>query len=105
METNAREAAQMSEDARIITIRKLREEDLANERAASAQREAQSKADADASARRAEDEARLRAQSEAEAQRLDQQRRAAEQARADAEQAAPRAGRDRADAGGAKQAG
>lgn len=104
METNAREAAQMSEDARIITIRKLREEELANERAASAQREAQSKADADASARRAEDEARLRAQSEAEAQRLDQQRRAAEQARADAEQATQRATREKADAEAARQA-
>ncbi len=35
-ETNAREAAQMAEDARIITIRKMREEELANERAAAA---------------------------------------------------------------------
>src|SRR6516164_267200 len=38
-ETNAREAAQMAEDARIITIRKMREEELANERAAAQQRE------------------------------------------------------------------
>src|SRR6476469_9680857 len=33
-ETNASEAAQMAEDARIITYRKIREEELANERAA-----------------------------------------------------------------------
>src|SRR6476619_6202697 len=39
-ETNAREAAQMAEDARIITFRKIQEEQLANERAAAAQREA-----------------------------------------------------------------
>jgi len=30
-ETNAREAAQMAEDARIITFRKIRDEELANE--------------------------------------------------------------------------
>jgi hypothetical protein len=32
VETNAREAAQMAEDARIITFRKMQEEELANER-------------------------------------------------------------------------
>ena len=39
-ETNAREAAQMAEDARIITFRKMQEEQLGNERADAAQREA-----------------------------------------------------------------
>jgi hypothetical protein len=39
-ETNAREAAQMAEDARIITFRRMQEEQLANERAAAAAREA-----------------------------------------------------------------
>src|SRR5205823_5659523 len=37
--TVAREAVQMAEDARIITIKKMQEESLANERAAGAQRE------------------------------------------------------------------
>jgi hypothetical protein len=46
-ETNAREAAQMAEDARIITFRKIQEEQLANERAAAAQREAEERAKAE----------------------------------------------------------
>ena len=54
-ETNAREATQMAEDARIITYRKIREEQLANERAAAAQREAEGKA------REAEAQAKARA--------------------------------------------
>ena len=61
-ETNAREAAQMAEDARIISIRKIREEELANERAAAAQREADERAKAERAAEQA---------------RLEQQRRAA----------------------------
>jgi outer membrane protein OmpA-like peptidoglycan-associated protein len=104
METDAREAAQMSEDARIITIKKLREEELANERAAAAQREAQAKAEADAAAARAQQEATLRAQADAESQRLEQERRAAEQARRDAEEAAHRAAQQQADAEAAQQA-
>src|SRR5437763_11201152 len=43
-ETNAREAAQMAEDARIITIRRIREEELASERAAAAARESEARA-------------------------------------------------------------
>src|SRR6185369_13921456 len=76
-ETNAREAAQMAEDARIITFRKIREEQLANERAAAAQREAQ----AQEQARRSAEQARLD-QERREAAEAD--RRAAEQARAQA---------------------
>jgi outer membrane protein OmpA-like peptidoglycan-associated protein len=86
-ETNAREAAQMAEDARIITFRKIRQEQLDAERAASEKRE-----------RDAQEQARLeaaKAQQAAEQARLDQQRRAdaeaqqraAEQAKADAERA------------------
>ena len=79
-ETNAREAAQMAEDARIITFRKIREEELANERSAAAAREAAAKAKAEQSAQQArmEEERRHAAESE---------RRAAEQAQAQAEQA------------------
>jgi outer membrane protein OmpA-like peptidoglycan-associated protein len=104
METNAREATQMAEDARIITIKKLHEEELANERAAAAEREAQANADADASARKAEQQAQLRVQAEAEAQRLEQQRQQAVQARLEAEQAAQRAAQERAEADAARQA-
>jgi outer membrane protein OmpA-like peptidoglycan-associated protein len=102
-ETNAREATQMAEDARIITYRKIREEQLANERAAAAQREAEGKA------REAEAQAKARASAElarlsAEQSKLDEQRRAlaeaerrtADQARAQAEQAAALAAREKA---------
>src|SRR5580692_1196006 len=43
-ETNSREAAQMAEDARIITYKKIRDEELAKERADAAAREAQAQA-------------------------------------------------------------
>ncbi|MEX2261781.1 MAG: OmpA family protein [Bryobacteraceae bacterium] len=74
--TVAREAAQMAEDARIITLKKIEEEQLANERQAAADREARANAEAEAETRR-------RAQAEAE-QKLETERRA----RAEAERAA-----------------
>lgn len=94
-ETNAREAAQMAEDARIITFRKVREEELANERAAAAQREA---------------DARQKAEQAAEQARLEQQRRtqaendrlAAEKAKRDAEMAAAQAAQERVAADAAR---
>ncbi|HEY1342264.1 MAG TPA: OmpA family protein [Bryobacteraceae bacterium] len=117
-ETNAREAAQMAEDARIITWRKIREEQLAAERAAAAKREADAKAQADAEAARArqaaedaqraaerarmEQEQRLRAESDRQA--ADQARLAAEQAKRDAEQAAAQASQEKAAADAAKAA-
>lgn len=109
-ETNAREAAQMAEDARIITIRKEREEDLANERAAQAAREAA----AQASAQQAQQQA-LQAQAQAQAEQ--QAREQAEQARMQAERmksdaeiaaqqaqlAAQQAAQEKADADAARQ--
>lgn len=89
-ETNAREAAQMAEDARIITIRKIRDEQLANERAAAAQREAAERTKAEQAA----EQARL-----AEADR-----QAAEQARNQADEAAARAAQERAAADAARTA-
>ena len=86
-ETNAREAAQMAEDARIITIRKIREEQLANERAAAQQREADAQAQARASAEQARLDAERRAQAEADRRAADQARAQADQARAQADQA------------------
>jgi outer membrane protein OmpA-like peptidoglycan-associated protein len=89
-ETNAREAAQMAEDARIITFRKIRDEQLAAERAASAQREEQAAALA-----RQEQERRARA---------DADRAAAEKAKREAEDAASRAAQERAAADAARAA-
>jgi outer membrane protein OmpA-like peptidoglycan-associated protein len=82
-ETSAREAAQMAEDARIITLRKIDDERLAAERAAAAEREAKARALADAeAARRAEAEADRaaadRARREAEITALKAQKEAAE---------------------------
>ena len=115
-ETNAREATQMAEDARIITYRKIREEQLANERAAAAQREADAQAKASAAAEqarldqerraRAEDEARsaeqARSQAQVEARNAEQARsqaeaqtRSAELARSQAEQARSQAEQER----------
>ena len=72
LETVARQATQMAEDARLISIRKAREEALAAERQAAADRQA---------------EAEARAKSEREkAEQADADRRAAEQARLDADQ-------------------
>jgi outer membrane protein OmpA-like peptidoglycan-associated protein len=96
-ETNAREAAQMAEDARIITFRKIRDEELANERAAAAQREADEKAKAEQAAA----QARLEQQRRVEA---DARRQAAEEAQQRADAAAARAARERAEADAAKAA-
>jgi outer membrane protein OmpA-like peptidoglycan-associated protein len=88
-ETNAREAAQMAEDARIITYRKIQDEQLANERAAAAKREADEKARAEqasAQAAQASEQARLeerkRAEAEAEQKAAEQAKREADVARA-----------------------
>jgi outer membrane protein OmpA-like peptidoglycan-associated protein len=96
-ETNAREATQMAEDARIITIRKMREEQLANERAASQQREAQAQEQARASEEQARLDAERRAKAEAD-------RRAAEEARDQADRAATLAAQDRTAAEAARAA-
>ena len=85
--TVAREAAQMAEDARIITIKRMEEERLANERAAAADREARAKADAAEKARMAELEAQRRSQAEAERAVAERERRSAERAKREALQA------------------
>jgi len=117
-ETNAREATQMAEDARIITFRKIQEEQLAAERAAAAKREA----DAQEEARRSAEQARLEQERRAQAQSdqraaeaaqaqaeqaraaAEQERLKAEQARKDAELAAAKASQERASADAAKAA-
>jgi outer membrane protein OmpA-like peptidoglycan-associated protein len=101
--TYAREAIQAAEDARIITIRKLKEQDEAAQRKAredaeeaarqsqlTAQQEAQQRAQAEEQQRQAQEQAeRAReAQQQADQQRqlADQQRQQAEQARQQADQ-------------------
>ncbi len=97
LETNAREATQMAEDARIITIRRQREEELAAERADAAAREkaARDSAAAEAAARAHADQ--MRAQADAD-------RKAAEQARLEAQSLAAQADKDRQAAEAAKLA-
>jgi outer membrane protein OmpA-like peptidoglycan-associated protein len=88
-ETNAREAAQMAEDARLITVKKIQDEQAAADRAAAAQREADARARAEQATRQAQLDQQLRQSSE-------QARVQAEQARQQAEAAATRAAQDRA---------
>ena len=96
-ETTAREATQMAEDARIITIKKIQEEQLAQERAAAAAREAHAKAQADLESQR-------RAQAEMDRNRAVADRSAAEQAKMEAQTAAQQAERQTAEAQAAQAA-
>jgi outer membrane protein OmpA-like peptidoglycan-associated protein len=92
---NARDAAQNAEDARLITIRKMQDEEVANEKAAADQRDAEARADAeraqqakaeaeqaaaqsDLAKRQAEAEAeRTKREAETEAERASQEKAAA----------------------------
>ncbi|HTX38527.1 MAG TPA: OmpA family protein [Bryobacteraceae bacterium] len=94
-ETNAREAAQMAEDARIITFRKIRADELAKERADAAAREAAAQAQAQKATEEAQREAAERAQAEAD-------RQAALQAKLEAQQAAQQAEQEKAAADAAR---
>jgi outer membrane protein OmpA-like peptidoglycan-associated protein len=87
VESRAREATQMAEDARIIAIKNIREQELADERAAAAAREASARAAADAEARRRADAEAGRQRAEADRARAEAERLAAEQAKRDAEAA------------------
>ncbi len=104
LETVAREAAQMAEDARIITFRKIREEELANERAAAAKREADARAAKEQAEAQQRAEAERRAQAERERHAAEQAKADADRARADAEAAAARAAQERAAADAARAA-
>src|SRR3981081_1185558 len=85
---NSRDAAQNAEDARLITIRKMEEEYVANEKAAADRRESEANAQAAqaqaerAAAERAKAQAdRARMEAEAESERASRERTAAEAAR------------------------
>jgi len=110
-ETNAREAAQMAEDARIITFRKMGEEQLSNERTAAAQREAEAQEQARLAAAQSKLDQDRRASAEADRRAAEQARMQAEQAKLQADQAnlaaqqaAALAGRDKAAAVAARAA-
>ncbi len=93
VETNAREAAQMAEDARLITFKKMEEEQQAQQRAATAQ------AQADAQAADAQ-----RAAAEGQRAAAEAQRAAAEQAKQEAQAASAQAIQDKAAADAARAA-
>jgi outer membrane protein OmpA-like peptidoglycan-associated protein len=95
LETNAREATQMAEDARIISVRREAEDALAAERSAGAAREAaaRERASSEQQARMQADEARMQADTARRQAEVD--RTAAEKARAEAQALASQAERDR----------
>jgi len=102
-ETDSREAAQMAEDARIITIRKIRAEEEAATRAASAEREAAAQAaaqQAQSAAQQAQEQARLDAERRQEAEQATAQ---AERMKSEAQIAAQQAAQERAEADAARQ--
>jgi outer membrane protein OmpA-like peptidoglycan-associated protein len=90
VETNAREAAQMAEDARLITYKKIQEEQLANERRMKEEQLAQQRAVAE--------------QAQASAQAAEAQRAAAEQAQREAQAASAQAIQDKSAADAARAA-
>ncbi len=87
LDTEAREATQMAEDARRISIVKEKEEATQAEKDASAAREAEAQRQASLEAQRAADEAKRRAEAEAEASSAQQQKQEALLAMAQARQA------------------
>lgn len=105
---NSRDAAQKAEDARLITIEKIEDERVAQEKAAAAERERQAAEQASqAEAKRAAaDQARAQAESEAERNRQEAEtaRLTAEQAKTQAQADAERAAKEKADAEAARDA-
>ncbi len=101
--TPARSAAQMAEDARVITIRKKHEEQVATERKEAEQRTEEARERARAEAERAE-QARLQADREQQQrQQAEAAQQAAEQAKAQAEAAAQQARLERQQAEQARE--
>jgi outer membrane protein OmpA-like peptidoglycan-associated protein len=90
VETNAREAAQMAEDARILTYKRIEDEQLANERRMKEEQLAQQRAAAE--------------QAQASAQAAEAQRATAEQAQREAQAASAQAVQDKAAADAARAA-
>ncbi len=100
MITDAREAAQVAEDARMITIRKMEAEEQARERETTAQAQAQARAQTLAAAQakqQAEQAEQLKAQSEAAQQAAEAQARQAQEAAAQAKLQADQAEKEKLD--------
>jgi outer membrane protein OmpA-like peptidoglycan-associated protein len=102
LDTEAREATQMAEDARRISIVKENEEATQAEKDASAAREEEAQRQAALETQRATDEAQRRAQAEADAANAEQQKQAALVATAEARQAQQEADAARAAADAAR---
>jgi outer membrane protein OmpA-like peptidoglycan-associated protein len=81
----AREAVQTAEDARLITLKRAQEEDLAKERQSAADREAAAKSEAAAEAQRRQQAEQAKVQADATAAQAVQQQAKLEAARAAAE--------------------
>ena len=81
----AREAVQTAEDARLITLKRAQEEDLAKERQSAADREASAKSEASAEAQRRQQAEQARMQAQQTADQALQQQAKLEAARAAAE--------------------
>ena len=94
----SREAVQMAEDARIITVKNIIEEQLAQERARATQREVSAKADAEQSAQQAQQEIRRRELAEAEKLQAERAKLEAERAKLDAQIATENANKQKAEA-------
>ena len=88
VQQNSRDAAQTAEDARLITIRKIEDQQAADARAASAAREADAAAQAAEADRQRAAAEQAKAQADADAQRALEQQQAAEAASAAAAQQA-----------------
>jgi outer membrane protein OmpA-like peptidoglycan-associated protein len=102
--TVAREAAQMAEDARLVTIRRRGETVAEQERQAAAKREADARAQADQSKSQAEDEAQRRQRAEADAAESARLKAQAEARQQEAQAASEAANREKAEAQAAQQA-
>lgn len=103
--TLAREAVQMAEDARIITIKKITEEQLASERQAGIDRESEAAQKAAADRQAATDEAdRVKLETEARQAKAQAELASADRAKAEAERATTDAEKARASAETQQQA-
>jgi len=90
---NARDAAQNAEDARLITIRKMQDEESANEKAAADQRDAEARADAERAQRAKAEAEQAAAQSDLAKRQAEAE---AERAKREAEAEAERASQEKA---------
>jgi outer membrane protein OmpA-like peptidoglycan-associated protein len=102
--TAAREAVQHAEDARVITLRRMRQEQAQKEREQMQQQQAEAQARADEASRQQQDEAARRSQAEADRQAAEAAKAQADQAKAEAEAAAQRAQQEREQSEAARQA-